>query len=93
MPEPDVIIWQLTSDMTHSDLVKVFEHLPWRDDFCIIRLDRGRRRKRSCKWREIFAEIPKRNTRATLSKCPSSPINQRYSFFNSSSSIALRSQQ
>jgi hypothetical protein len=40
LPEPDVITWQLTSDMTHNDLIKVFEHLPRRDEFCIIRLDR-----------------------------------------------------
>ena len=40
MPEPDVITGSFTSDMTHSDLVKALEHLPRRDDFYIIRLDR-----------------------------------------------------
>jgi hypothetical protein len=33
---------ELTDDMTRADLVEVLEHLPWRrNDFCVVRLDRG----------------------------------------------------
>jgi hypothetical protein len=40
LPEPDIVTWRLTSDMTRSELVKVLEYLPRRDEFYIIRLDR-----------------------------------------------------
>jgi hypothetical protein len=41
MPEPEnIITWQLSSDMTHNELIKVLEYLPRRDEFYIIRLDR-----------------------------------------------------
>jgi hypothetical protein len=40
MPEPEIITWRLTSDMTHNDLIMVLEHLPRRDDFYIMRVDR-----------------------------------------------------
>jgi hypothetical protein len=40
LPEPEIITWQLSSDMTPNELIKVLEYLPRRDEFFIIRMDR-----------------------------------------------------